>query len=327
MCQEITASAPAKLILCGEHAVVYERPAIAIPVHGVRARVSITAAQTGSGILIHAPDLGRSWRPDILADDPLSLLIISLIERFNAIQRQASQALLPDLLISISSEIPIASGMGSGAAIATALVRGLAAYYGQQLSPAEVSMLVYTSEQAYHGTPSGIDNTVVAYEQPICFTRRPAGQVPLIEPITIRQPLHLLIADTGIRSATKLPVGEVRRRWQADPEHYEALFNTIGALALEVRASLEGNGPSLGPLLNHNQQLLQQLGVSSPELDQLVDVALKAGALGAKLSGAGWGGVMIVLIAPEQCAIIRAALLSAGAVRVFVTTLGGGAGG
>lgn len=322
MCQEITASAPAKLILCGEHAVVYERPAIAIPVHGVRARVSITAAHTGSGILINAPDLGREWRLAEVADDPLSLLISSLLERFNTARMPASQAPLPDLLISISSEIPIASGMGSGAAIATALVRGLAAYYQQQLSPAEISKLVYTSEQAYHGTPSGIDNTVVAYEQPICFTRRPAGQAPLIEPIAIRQPLHLLIADTGIRSATKLPVGEVRRRWQADPEHYEALFDTIGALALQVRAALEGNGLPLGPLLNHNQQLLQQLGVSSPELDRLVEVALQAGAFAAKLSGAGWGGIIIALVAAEQCATIRAALLSAGAVRVFETTLG-----
>ena len=317
MHHQIHASAPAKLILCGEHAVVYGRPAIAIPVHGVRASVSITQAAPGNGVFISAPDLERSWTPSDLPDDPLSLLVSSLIERFNASPTLA----IPDIHISIRSDIPIASGMGSGAAIATALVRALAAWYKQQLSSAEVSTLVYTSEQAYHGTPSGIDNTVVAYEQPICFTRRPDGQPPLIEAISIHQCLHLLIADTGIRSATKLPVSEVRRRWQADPAHYEALFDGIGVLALQMRAALEYQGTALGPLLNHNQQLLQQLGVSSPELDNLVEVALKAGASGAKLSGAGWGGIVIALVEAHQRTNMREVLLNAGAVRVLETVL------
>lgn len=310
MHHQTQSSAPAKLILCGEHAVVYGRPAIAIPVHGVQARVVVTPAEPGSGVCIHAPELGRSWSPAELPDDPLSILTTGLLCRF---------ATAPtNLQISISSDIPIASGMGSGAAIATALVRALTAYYGQQLSDANVSALVYGSEQVYHGTPSGIDNTVIAYAQPICYTRRPAGQPPLIEPITIRQPLQLLIADTGIRSATKLPVGEVRRRWQADPERYEALFDSIGKLSLQVRASLEGHGSAPGPLLNQNHALLQQIGVSSPELDRLVEAALNAGAAGAKLSGAGWGGIMLALVTPERREHIREALLRAGAVRVFI---------
>ena len=144
--------------------------------------------------------------------------------------------------------------MGSGAAVATAIARALAAHLGRQLTPSEISPLVYASEQRFHGTPSGIDNTVIAYEQPIWFQRTEIRdwrsgsgdaspqspisdlQPPLIEPITIASPFTLLIGETGVRSATRLPVGEVRRRWQADPARYEALFDQVGAIVMQARA-------------------------------------------------------------------------------------------
>lgn len=314
------ASAPAKLILCGEHAVVYGQPAIAIPVHGIRASVNVTPAEAGSGIIIVAPDLGRRWTPAERPDDPLSLLVTQLIQRFVG-PKADQRALNPDLTINISSEIPIASGMGSGAAIATALVRALMAHYGQQLSPDEISTLVYGSEQGYHGTPSGIDNTVLAYEQPIYFVRQPEGRPALIEPITVQNTFQILIADTGIRSATKLPVGELRRRWQANPAEYDVLFEQIGAISQQVRQALNGNDTALGPLLSQNHRLLQQLGVSCPELDRLVAAALNAGAQGAKLSGAGWGGIMIAIVTADQRDSVYRALCQAGAVRVWETVL------
>jgi mevalonate kinase len=231
--------------------------------------------------------------------------------------------------------------MGSGAAVATAVVRALAAHLGRQLAPAEISALVYPSEQRFHGTPSGIDNTVSAYEQPIWFVRqqtkdegpktkdessdssfvlRPPS--PLIEPITIASPFILLIGDTGVRSATRLPVGEVRKRWQAAPARYEALVDQVGAIVTQVRDVLEqGDIPALGPLLSQNHTLLQQIGVSSPELDALVVAAQAAGALGAKLSGAGWGGVMLALVTPDTRVQVAAALEQAGAKRVIATVV------
>jgi mevalonate kinase len=231
-------------------------------------------------------------------------------------------------------------GEGSGAAVATAVVRTLAAHLGQQLPPAEISTLVYASERRFHGTPSGIDNTVIAYEQPIWFVRTgvggwepgvgvsspqlptPNSQLPIIEPIAIAAPFTLLIGDTGVRSATRLAVGEVRTRWQAEPQRYEALFDQIGALVDRARAALAaGDLTSLGPLLSRNHELLQQIGVSSPELDALVAAAQLAGALGAKLSGAGWGGVMLALVTPETRARVAGALEHAGAKRVIETTV------
>jgi mevalonate kinase len=331
--RRFSASAPSKLILCGEHAVVYGHPAIALPLAGIRARADITNAPAGSGIAVHARDLRRRW---LVANDPHGPISQLITSALSYLQDQAAAPL--DLRISISSTIPIASGMGSGAAVATAVVRALAAYLDRQLEPAEISRLVYASEQRFHGTPSGIDNTVIAYEQPIWFQRMgvsdrglgigmiPAQspttnpQSPTIEPIVISAPLTLLVADTGVRSATRLPVGEVRRRWQADPAHFEALFDQVGALVTQMRSVLEqGNLPRLGQLLNQNQALLQQIGVSSPELDALVLAAQRAGALGAKLSGAGWGGVMLALATPDTRARVAEALEQSGAKRVSTT--------
>jgi mevalonate kinase len=316
----ITASAPAKLILCGEHAVVYGRPAIALPLVGIRARAEIAPGQPGSGISILARDLRRRWR---VADDPrhpLSELITSTLAHYGA------PGSTPDLRITIKSTIPIASGMGSGAAVATALVRALAVYLDRDLPPEAISALVYASEQRFHGTPSGIDNTVIAYEQPIWFERSNVQTFQRsnvhVEPITIAAPFALLIGDTGKRSATRAPVGEVRQRWQANPARYEPLFDQVAALVAKARSLLaQGELVSLGPLLNHNHSLLQQIGVSSPELDVLVAAAQQAGALGAKLSGAGWGGVMLALVASEQQNAVAHALKAAGARRVIATTV------
>lgn len=316
------ASAPAKLILCGEHAVVYGRPAIALPLAGIRAHVEVAGGRAGSGITVYARDMRRRWR---VADDPrgpISELINSVLAFLEPQHGQSTAHPLAgslDLRITITSPIPIASGMGSGAAVASAVVRALTSHLGAQLSPAQISALVYTSEQRFHGTPSGIDNTVIAYEQPIWFER---SNAPLIQPIAIAAPLSLLIGDTGVRSATRLPVGEVRRRWQADPAGYEALFDQVGALVERVRAALAlGDITALGALLSHNHALLQQIGVSSPELDALVGAAQSAGALGAKLSGAGWGGVMLALVTPGEREQVRVALEQAGAKRVIETTV------
>jgi mevalonate kinase len=331
----VSTSAPAKLILCGEHAVVYQRPAIAVPVAGVRARATATPWPTG--VVIDTPDLEQRWEVESAPDHPFSELVRNLLSHL-AVRNP------PGVLITIRSDIPTASGMGSGAAVATALVRTLAGFLGRELPPEEVSALVYASERRFHGTPSGIDNTVIAFEQPIWFIRSagttdhppsmppdpspityhpsPITQSPLIEPIAIAAPLTLLIGDTGVRSETRLPVGEVRHRWEAEPRRYEALFDEVAVVVAAARRTLtSGDLPALGALLLRNHALLQTIGVSSPELDRLVAAAQEAGALGAKLSGGGWGGVMFALVAPPARAPVAEALARAGAVRVIETVV------
>lgn len=316
-----SASTPGKLILCGEHAVVYGQPAIALPLPDIRATALVEDAPAGSGITIVTPDVDQAWTIDDSAAPahPLTTLV-----RLTLAQIQHAAA---DLEITLRSAIPIASGMGSGAALGAALVRALSTHLGAALTPATIAQLVYESERFYHGTPSGIDNTVVSYEQAIWFVRGVSKeQPPTIVPITIEQPFTLLIGDTGVRAPTHVTVGGVRERWQQKPEHYTALFATIGSLAQTIREQLAaGNLREVGLALNQNQAALEAIGVSSPELERLIAAARSAGALGAKLSGGGGGGVMVALVREPQQTAVAQALLEMGAVRVMQTVVTGSA--
>lgn len=299
--------APGKIILCGEHAVVYGRPAIAAPVAQARAFAEI---YPHSHCLVEAADLDR--RVDVASapdHDPFALIV-------RLICAELGQP-LPRWRIRMHSQIPIASGLGSGAAIATAIARGLLAAFAADLPAARLSALVYEVERLHHGTPSGIDNSVVVYERPIWFVR---GQPPLI--FQAGAPLHLLIADTGVASPTKAAVAAVRRAWEQAPATYEAHFDAIAALVGQARAAVaQGDAAALGPLLTQNQQLLAAIGVSSPELDHLCAAALAAGAGGAKLSGGGRGGNLIALVTPATRAAVAQALAQAGAARVLATMI------
>jgi len=305
----ITASAPGKAILLGEHAVVYGRPALAVPLTQVQATATVTSG--GEAFWIEAADLGRRYQlDDAPAGDPLA-------RAADLVRQRAALDRLPAGQLTLTSTIPIASGLGSGAAIVTAAVRALAQWLALPLSTAEVSALVFETERLLHGTPSGIDNTVVAFGQPVYFVK---GQPP--QPLLVARPFHLLIGDTGQPSPTKAAVGDVRAAYERAPERYGRLFQTIGELAGQARAIIATGQPDdLGPLLRRNHALLQELQVSSPALDRLVDAAQQAGALGAKLSGGGRGGNMLALISPERREPVAAALVAAGAVRVIHTVV------
>lgn len=304
-------SAPGKVILFGEHAVVYERPAIAVPVTQVEAVAEVEPAAPGDGLTMVAPDLGEtvllSAAPE---DEPLSTAARLTLHHLSAPE--------PDATLTINSTIPIASGLGSGAAVSTAIVGALARFLDRELEPAEISALVFEVEKIHHGTPSGVDNTVVAFGQPVCFVR---GKP--IKRLVVGEPFTLLIGDTGIRSSTARAVRQVRRRWQREPAHYDALFDQMGDTAEEARRAIEnGDVTALGLLMDDNHALLIELGVSSAELDELVEAARFAGALGAKLSGAGRGGNMIALIEDDAADEVAEALEEAGAVRVIRTQVG-----
>ncbi len=301
-------SAPGKVILFGEHAVVYGRPALAVPVSQVRATAIIEPSPPGSGLTIFAPQIGKcislATAPQ---DEPLSFAARLTLERLHAGE--------PDAVLTVSSTIPVAGGLGSGAAVSTALVRALAAFLGFEPENAWISELVFEVEKIHHGTPSGIDNTVIAYEQPVYFRR---GH-PVLR-LYAGAPFTLIIGDTGIRSLTKEVVGDVRRAWESQRAHYETLFDRIGELAEQACNAIEvGDIRALGVLMDENHALLARLGVSSPELDLLVETARAAGALGAKLSGAGRGGNMVALVEEDTAAGIMEALKQAGAVNVIRT--------
>ncbi|MDY6874617.1 MAG: mevalonate kinase [Chloroflexota bacterium] len=306
----LQSSAPGKVILFGEHAVVYGRPAIAVPVTQVRATATVEPAPPGSGLTLVAPDIGKNIPlATATQDEPLAAAARSTLDHLSVPE--------PDATLTVSSTIPIASGLGSGAAISTALIRALATSLGHALEPAETSALVFKVEKIHHGTPSGIDNTVVAYEKPVYFVH---GHP--VERLTVGEHFTLLIGDTGTPSPTRKIVGLVRQACDRNPARYDAMFDQMGDLTDEARQAIEiGDIETLGLLMDENHTLLIELHVSSPGLDELVETARLAGALGAKLSGAGRGGNMIALVENDLAEEVADALREAGAVRVICTTV------
>ncbi len=304
------ASAPGKIILFGEHAVVYNRPALAVPVNQVQVDVEVSESNQ-PGIRIRAPGIGlTSDLPSLPPDHPIGSVILKTIQALGI-------SPLPNLSLTISSTIPVAAGLGSGAAVSVAIIRALSAFFSHPLVDDQINELVYEIEKLHHGTPSGIDNTVITYNMPVYYIK---GQPT--ETFKCGKPFTIVIGDTGIPAPTKESVGDVRRLWLRDASRYEELFDEIGQISLIARRSIESGKPELlGELMDHNHEFLQQLTVSSPELDRLVEAARKAGALGAKLSGGGRGGNMIALVDHDAAESVAEALLSAGAKRTIITEI------
>lgn len=298
-------SASSKIILFGEHAVVYSQPAIAMPISSLRAYAEVES--TNKPFQIIARDLDDKVIT-FEGDDPLSQVVRLVLE--------AMKVPTPDVSIVVRSDIPIASGLGSGAAISTAIIRCLLAHFEIEMSCEAINKIVYEVEKIHHGTPSGIDNTVIVYEQAIYYVRNQP-----IEMIDVAHPVRFVVADTGTRALTKPAVADVRRLYDAK-QAIKIVIEDIGTLVASAKeAMLSGDNDLIGDLMLKNHHLLQQLTVSSDELNKLVDAAVSAGAKGAKLSGGGRGGNMIALVDDDSANVVIEALKSAGAERVFETKL------
>jgi mevalonate kinase len=309
----VSATASAKIILLGEHAVVYHQPAIAVPVTDVRARAAIVANPLGktNEVEIISKQIGlHILLSDLSPEHAFSQLFRNFLDN-SGIHH------LPSMQINISSDIPVAAGMGSGAAVSVAILKALYHFFGMQMKPESLSAIAFEAEKAYHGNPSGIDNTVIAYEKPVYFIRE--------QPITFIQiptKFTLLIANCGIPSKTIETVNAVHQRYDEDPEKIKTVIQQIGDLVQQAKYYLEnGNIADLGKTLNQNHLLLTELGVSIPELDNLVNAALQAGASGAKLSGSGGGGNIIALVDDSTVLSAKQALIQAGATQVFSTVV------
>jgi len=305
-----TASAPGKTFLFGEHAVVYGRPALAVPVTQVQATVEVLDA-SAPGIWVDAPDI--SLHCEISSLPPAHALASVIHNIFRTLEISAP----PPLKIRITSTIPVASGLGSGAAVSVAIIRALSAHLGHTLLEEQVNALAYETEKLHHGTPSGIDNTVITYAKPVYFIKG----LPL-QTFSIPRLFTLVIADTGVSAPTRESVGAVRKLWEADQKRWETVFDKVGELVRLARKAIEsGETDRLGPLMDANHALLQEMTVSGPELDRLVLAAKRSGALGAKLTGGGRGGNMIALVNPSEAEKVALALKTAGAKSTMITEI------
>ena len=238
-------TAPGKIILFGEHAVVYGKPAIAIPVSGMRASAW---SETGeNGLTINALDIGKKFNLKS-EKNQFSVLAQSVLARTNQNE--------PNLTINLSSKLPQGSGMGSSAATSTAVCRALSGYLGVNLAENEISELVFDAEKVVHGTPSGIDNTVVAYEMPVYFVK---GEKPVtFEP---GKKFFLVIGDTGIEASTKETVSNVRKSWKKEPRLMNGYFDEIERITDNGKIAIEeGNTEMVGEMMNENHELLNSIG-------------------------------------------------------------------
>ena len=197
------------------------------------------------------------------------------------------------LKIILEGNLFAASGIGASAASCVAIARALSKYYDLDLSDDEINDIAYEGEKGYHGNPSGVDNTASTYGGLIWFKR---GEPNEIDRISLPNPVEVVIGNTGKVANTAAAVAGVKERREKNPEKYQEIFNRAENIAyLAKRALSEEDFVEVGKLMNESHKLLQQIEVSSRELDFLVSIARESGALGAKLTGGGLGGNMIAL--------------------------------
>lgn len=257
-----------KLILSGEHSVVYGHPAIALPV------------SRGVHVTLERYD-GPTTMPDAEAKTMRALLSI----------------LPPEgLQVSMTSTLPIGRGMGSSAAFAVACLRALATMCHEELSFESTFARAFAMERVFHGNPSGVDHAVSASQRTIYFKKEHEGHE--IKPLTTPS-LHLVVMDTGSAGDTGRMVAKVRAKMSKNL----SIINEIGSTTETISTLLNTQGFSLetlGQLVLHNHDLLDKIGVSTPALNQLVHMAMSAGAYGAKLAGSGGGGVAFALVSDPK---------------------------
>ncbi len=298
-----------KVILLGEHAVVYGAHAIAAPIPlAMQAVVSDTEAE-GIHLLISRWGVeerlqkGKEYKHSIFKS--LHLILHELgLEKEN-------------IKIEVFPHVPRAMGLGGSASLAVAIIRALSQRFGLNLSNSEISELAFKSEQIVHGTASGIDNTLATYGKFLLYRK---GNPPLISDIKVPHPIRIVIGLTWTESLTAKMVSRVRQAWQSNKRLYNHIFNEIDKLVLLAVKAIERHDlTQLGQLMNINQGLLNALQVSGREIEELVEIARNHGALGAKLTGGGGGGAVIALC-PDNAEEVATAIINAG-YRAYITDL------
>ena len=205
------------------------------------------------------------------------------------------------LEITFAGDLIAASGVGASAAQCTSLSRAINDTFNLKLTEKEINGAAYEGEKAYHGTPSGIDNTASTYGGLIWFVKNLRGGENTMELLQSPKKMPLVIINSGITASTTEVVADVRRLKEESPLKFEKIFNNYEKLALAAKkALLEGNITTVGDLMNQNHKLLQDITVSGEINDKLVEISLRNGAKGAKMTGTGRGGLVIALAENEE---------------------------
>jgi len=301
-----------KVILLGEHFVVYGVPGI---VSAIDSSTDAEVTQTGKELVIRDERKAAKGYAE-----EKRLQQIESIERM--LTKMGLNSKLP-LTIWIGGNLPGFSGLGASAASSVAIARAISEELSLKLSNEQINQIAYEAEKAYAGNPSGIDNTAATYGGFMWFKKNTTGGPDNVERLNIPKPVEIVIGSTGKVANTKAMVAGVAERKNKNTEKYSQIFKQAENIAFTGRKALESYDlKKVGKLMNENHRLLQEIEVSSRELDLLVDLARKNGALGAKLTGGGGGGCMVALTpGKEQQEKIAAAIKKEG-FEVLKTKIG-----
>ena len=282
-------TASGKVILLGEHAVVHGVPALAAAI-GRGARAVATSSSAGASEL-RVRDATTAW--EVGNDSELARAFAALLSRAQLEQ---------DVLVDARIDIPTRAGLGSSACLGVAVARAVLSLQSTGASPAEVEAVATAWEQVFHGNPSGIDVAVAVHGGCIEFLRGEG-----VSPLSLTRPIPLCVGDTTLRSSTRAMVEQVAIRLAAMPGAGREVLDGIGACVRHARGALvRADWAQLGQAMNQNQEWLARLALATTESDLLCQTALRAGALGAKVTGAGGGGCVIALAPSRQDDVLEA---------------------
>jgi len=307
----VTASAPAKVILFGEHFVVYGEPAIVLAIDKrAYARAEIRSDNKLffrslnfklSGFFENGNFRAEEGDPKEarMRFEPLKCAVDHVLKIFG---RNIG------LDIEVNSTVPVAAGLGSSAAAASAVTAAVGALLNVKISREDVFRISFEAEKFAHGTPSGVDPAISTFGGVLMF-QMDTG----FKPIEVKADIPLVVGHTGVARSTRVQVSKVRSIKEKYPQIFESMRETARIIVLEaVEALKRGDLETLGYLMNFNHALLYGLGVSDESLEWLINASKKAGALGAKLTGAGGGGCMIALAEESNIERVLEAVQRAG---------------
>jgi len=310
-----TVSAPGKLMLLGEHAVVYGRPCI---VTAIDQRIHVEIERTeNTTLVIEAPDVdiaGYEKSIETLGSGNIpkgAMFVEYAVQKF-----YAKYPCVGGVRVSVSSAFSSQIGFGSSSASTVCVIRALAEIYGKKLLAKQIFAIAHQAVLEIQGSGSGFDVAAALYGGTLYFVA--GGKT--VEPLKVSN-IPLVVGYTGVKADTSGLLGEVAKKMKEQPEKVTRIYDAIAKLVNDAKTKMiEGDWERVGKLMDFNQDYLRDLGVSSQKLESLIVAAKQAGAWGAKLSGAGGGDCMIALAADDKRKAIESAIESAGGQVIHISS-------
>jgi mevalonate kinase len=290
--KSVTASAPGKVIIIGEHFVVHGSYAIAAAI-SKRARLTVSGS-SGKESIIVSNDVKSKLSEHSGRFSAVKEVVRALFEKYGQLEN--------GIRIDIQSDIPLGSGLGSSAAISVATAGAVSKFMGHNLSQEDIAKFAARGEKSVHGNPSGIDTAASLFGGMILFSRKTGPK-----PVLLNRVIQLLVVYSGAPRSTSKLISRVADTKSKFPSTFGRLADASSFASLQlVDALSNGDLPYMGALMSFSQATLSWIGVSTDNLDALIENVLHSDfCYGAKLTGAGGGGSIIALPMPDKAEALQ----------------------